>query len=76
MIDNTVVELIRTASHGDAFSVLGMHADAKGSLWVQALHPGAPFGEITAQPRPSHGRPCSIELALPPPATESFQWNP
>ena len=41
MIDDAVIELIRTASHGDPFSVLGMHADAKGSLWVRALLPGA-----------------------------------
>ena len=32
---------------------------------------GAPFGEITAQPRPAHGRPYSIELALPPLATKT-----
>ena len=41
MIADTVVELIRTASHGDPFAVLGMHADEKGSLWVRALLPGA-----------------------------------
>ena len=41
MIDDAVIELISTASHGDPFSVLGMHADAKGSLWVRALLPGA-----------------------------------
>ena len=41
MIADTEVELIRTASHGDPFAVLGMHADEKGSLWVRALLPGA-----------------------------------
>jgi len=41
MIDAAVVDLIRTAAHGDPFSVLGMHADAKGSLWVRAFLPGA-----------------------------------
>jgi 1,4-alpha-glucan branching enzyme len=36
---------------------------------------GAPFGEITAQPLPAHGRPHSIELALPPLATVFFEWT-
>uniref|UniRef100_UPI003137FB6D alpha amylase C-terminal domain-containing protein n=1 Tax=Variovorax sp. YR752 TaxID=1884383 RepID=UPI003137FB6D len=36
---------------------------------------GAPFGEITAQPVPAHGRPHSIELALPPLATVFFEWT-
>jgi 1,4-alpha-glucan branching enzyme len=35
------IELIRNAAHGDPFSVLGLHADAKGSLWVRAFLPGA-----------------------------------
>ena len=29
------------ARHPDPFSVLGMHADADGDLWVRALLPGA-----------------------------------
>jgi 1,4-alpha-glucan branching enzyme len=41
MIDAAVVDLIRTAAHGDPFSVLGMHADAKGALWMHAFLPGA-----------------------------------
>jgi 1,4-alpha-glucan branching enzyme len=36
---------------------------------------GAPFGEITTQALPAHGRPCSIELALPPLAVVFFEWN-
>jgi len=36
---------------------------------------GAPFGEITTQPIPAHGRAQSIELALPPLATVFFEWN-
>ena len=36
---------------------------------------GAPFGEITAQPIPAHGRAQSIELALPPLATVFFEWT-
>ena len=41
MIDDAVIDLIRTASQGDPFSVLGMHADARGSLWARAFLPGA-----------------------------------
>ncbi|MDE1947353.1 MAG: 1,4-alpha-glucan branching protein GlgB [Burkholderiales bacterium] len=36
---------------------------------------GAPFGEITAQAAPAHGRPWSIELTLPPLATVFFEWR-
>ncbi len=36
---------------------------------------GAPFGEITAQPQPAHGRGQSITLALPPLATVFFEWR-
>jgi 1,4-alpha-glucan branching enzyme len=36
---------------------------------------GAPFGEITAQPVPAHGRSHSIELSLPPLATVFFEWT-
>jgi 1,4-alpha-glucan branching enzyme len=41
MLDAAVIDQIRTAAHGDPFSVLGMHADAKGALWVRAMLPGA-----------------------------------
>jgi 1,4-alpha-glucan branching enzyme len=34
---------------------------------------GAPFGEITARPVSAHGRPYSIELALPPLASVIFE---
>ena len=40
MIDEAVVDQIRTASHGNVFSVLGMHADVDGWLWVRAFLPG------------------------------------
>ena len=36
---------------------------------------GAPFGEIAAQPVPWHGKPHSIELALPPLATVFLEWT-
>jgi 1,4-alpha-glucan branching enzyme len=36
---------------------------------------GAPFGEITAEAVPLHGRPYSIELALPPLAAIFFEWT-
>ena len=36
---------------------------------------GAPFGEITAQALAWHGRPCCIELDLPPLASVFFEWS-
>ena len=36
---------------------------------------GAPFGEITARSFGSHGKPCSIELDLPPLATVILEWK-
>ena len=36
---------------------------------------GAPFGEITAQPIAWQGRPCCIELDLPPLASVFFEWS-
>jgi 1,4-alpha-glucan branching enzyme len=36
---------------------------------------GAPFGEITAEPRPWHGRAQSIALDLPPLATVFYEWT-
>ena len=41
MVSDADVERIRSAAHDDPFAVLGMHADAKGSLWVRAFLPGA-----------------------------------
>ncbi len=34
-------ELILTASHGDPFSVLGVHPEADGALWLRAMLPHA-----------------------------------
>ncbi len=36
---------------------------------------GAPFGEITARSFGSHGKPCSIEVDLPPLATVILEWK-
>ncbi len=36
---------------------------------------GAPFGEITARSFGSHGKPCSIELDLPPLAAVILEWK-
>ena len=36
---------------------------------------GAPFAEITARSFGSHGKPCSIELDLPPLATVILEWK-
>ena len=37
MLSDREVELLRTAQHGDPFSVLGPHRDAGGSWWLRAL---------------------------------------
>ena len=39
MIQDRDIDLIRTASHGDPFSVLGVHADDRGWLWLRAFLP-------------------------------------
>ena len=36
---------------------------------------GAPFGEITADAVPAHGKSYSIEMTLPPLATVFFEWQ-
>jgi len=36
---------------------------------------GTAFGAVQAQPQPSHQRPFSIELTLPPLATTIFEWT-
>ncbi len=41
MIQERDIDLIRTASHGDPFSVLGVHADERGYLWLRAFLPAA-----------------------------------
>ena len=41
MIHERDIELIRTASHGDPFSVLGVHADERGYLWLRVFLPAA-----------------------------------
>jgi 1,4-alpha-glucan branching enzyme len=41
MLSATEIDLIRTASHGDPFALLGPHADADGQLWLRAFLPGA-----------------------------------
>ncbi|HOY34299.1 MAG TPA: 1,4-alpha-glucan branching protein GlgB [Piscinibacter sp.] len=41
MLNDTEIDLIRHARHGDPFSVLGPHADLDGRLWLRAFLPGA-----------------------------------
>jgi 1,4-alpha-glucan branching enzyme len=41
MLADVEVERIRTACHPDPFSVLGVHADARGALWQRCFLPGA-----------------------------------
>jgi 1,4-alpha-glucan branching enzyme len=46
MIQERDIDLIRTASHGDPFSVLGVHADERGYLWLRAFLPAAATVEL------------------------------
>lgn len=41
MLDPAAVAALLAARHSDPFSVLGLHADAGGALWLRALLPGA-----------------------------------
>ena len=41
MLSEQDVELIRSARHGDPFSVLGLHADATSGVWARVFLPGA-----------------------------------
>jgi 1,4-alpha-glucan branching enzyme len=41
MLNNQDLTALLEARHPDPFAVLGMHADADGDLWVNALLPGA-----------------------------------
>jgi len=36
---------------------------------------GTPFANATAEPTPWNGKPCSVQLTLPPLATVFFRWN-
>jgi len=46
MLADLDIDRIRTARHGDPFSVLGPHADAEGRIWVRAFLPGADALEV------------------------------
>ena len=41
MLNDSEIDLIRHARHGDPFSVLGPHTEADGRLWLRAFLPGA-----------------------------------
>jgi 1,4-alpha-glucan branching enzyme len=41
MLSNADAASLIAARHGDPFSVLGLHADAQGKLWLRAMLPGA-----------------------------------
>jgi 1,4-alpha-glucan branching enzyme len=41
MLSDADVAALAEGRHGDPFSVLGLHADASGKLWVRAMLPGA-----------------------------------
>ncbi|MBY0234525.1 MAG: 1,4-alpha-glucan branching protein GlgB [Burkholderiaceae bacterium] len=41
MLASTDLQALLNGQHADPFSVLGLHADAQGRLWLRALLPGA-----------------------------------
>ncbi|MES2958108.1 MAG: 1,4-alpha-glucan branching protein GlgB [Pseudomonadota bacterium] len=41
MLSATEVDALVSARHSDPFAALGLHADAKGALWLRAMLPGA-----------------------------------
>ncbi|MBV5331627.1 1,4-alpha-glucan branching enzyme, partial [bacterium] len=41
MLSKAEVTSLCKGEHGDPFAVLGLHADAKGRLWLRSLQPGA-----------------------------------
>ena len=41
MVDDSTLQALREARHGDPFAVLGQHADDEGRLWLRACLPGA-----------------------------------
>ena len=41
MLSKAAVTSLCRGEHGDPFSVLGLHADSKGRLWLRTLQPGA-----------------------------------
>ncbi|MEI7431210.1 MAG: 1,4-alpha-glucan branching protein GlgB, partial [Betaproteobacteria bacterium] len=41
MLSKAEVNSLCRGDHGDPFSVLGLHSDAKGRLWLRSLQPGA-----------------------------------
>ena len=41
MLSDRQIDLIRSARHGDPFSVLGVHPDSTGALWLRVFVPGA-----------------------------------
>jgi len=46
MLPDHDLQALLQARHADPFSVLGLHADAQGRLWVRALLPGAVQAEV------------------------------
>ncbi len=41
MLQDSEIDALRHAAHGDPFAALGVHADADGRFWLRALLPGA-----------------------------------
>ena len=46
MLEQSTIDALLAARHPDPFAVLGLHADARGALWLRALLPGAAAVEV------------------------------
>ena len=46
MLEQSTIDALLAARHPDPFAVLGLHADARGALWLRALLPGAATVEV------------------------------
>lgn len=62
MLDSDVLALL-AARHADPFSVLGLHEDAEGGLWLSALLPGA--SAVTVLDAQSGKSVVSLEIRHP-----------
>ncbi|MFP5398837.1 MAG: 1,4-alpha-glucan branching protein GlgB [Gammaproteobacteria bacterium] len=63
MLNDDDVRALVEARHADPFAVLGLHADARGTLWLRALMPGA--RAVTVVERGRGHRVASLALRHP-----------
>ena len=85
MIHERDIDLIRTASHGDPFSVLGVHADERGFLWLRVFLPaaarvtllgaaGATLGDLALRHADGFFE-CAFPVGAPPDYRLRVQWQ-